>query len=98
MSATLDEARLATVDHQKPVSGWPTEKLSDAEQTSGQPHKLITAPKKLSSAPFALNSTTKGSYAKQLAALIKDRHRRDTLTLVVVNRVARAREVFEALT
>ena len=98
MSATLDEARLATVDHPKPVGGWPTEKLSGAEQTVGQPHKLITAQKKLSSAPLALNSTTKGSYAKQLAAHIKDRHRADTLTLVVVNRVGRAREIFEALT
>lgn len=98
MSATLDEARLATVDHPNPVGGWPVEKLSDAEQTNGQPHKLITAQKNLSPAPLALNSTTKGSYAKQLATLIKDRHQSGTLTLVVVNRVSRAREIFEALT
>jgi CRISPR-associated endonuclease/helicase Cas3 len=98
MSATLDEARLATVDRPKPIGGWPTEKLSDTEQTSGQPHKLITAQKKLSPAPLALNSTTKSSYAKQLAALIKDAHQPGTLTLVVVNRVSRAREVFEMLT
>ncbi len=98
MSATLDEARLATVDRPKPVGGWPTEKLSDTEQTSGQPHKLISAQKKLSPAPLTLNSTTKGSYAKQLAALIKDCHQPGTLTLVVVNRVSRAREVFTTLT
>ena len=98
MSATLDKARFATVDHPKPAGGWPTEKLSDAEQTSGQPHKLITAQKKRSPAPLALNSTTKTVYAKQLAALIKDRHQPGTLTLVVVNRVSRAREVFETLT
>jgi CRISPR-associated endonuclease/helicase Cas3 len=97
MSATLDEARLATVDHPNPVGGWPVEKLSDAEQTNGQPHKLITAQKNLSPAPLALNSTTKGSYAKQLATLIKDRHQSGTLTLVVVNRVSRAREIFDAL-
>src|SRR6266700_2344196 len=97
MSATLDEARLATVDHPKPLGGWPTEKLSDAEQTSGQPHRLIAAQKKLSSAPLALNSTTQDSYAEQLAALIKDRHQPGTLTLVVVNRVSRAREVFGTL-
>ena len=60
MSATLNEARLATVDHPKPVGGWPTEKLSDAEQSSGQPYKLINAQKKLSPAPLALNPTTKG--------------------------------------
>ncbi len=98
MSATLDETRLATVDRPNPVDGWPTEKLSETEQTSGQPHKLITAQKKLSSAPLALISTTKASYAKQLAALIKDAHQPGTLTLVVVNRVSRAREVFETLT
>jgi CRISPR-associated endonuclease/helicase Cas3 len=98
MSATLDDARFATVDHPKPAGGWPTEKLSDAEQSSGQPHKLITAQKKLSPAPLVLNSTTKGSYAKQLAGLIKDRHQPGTLTLVVVNRVPRAREVFQMVT
>ncbi|SPE63070.1 CRISPR-associated helicase Cas3 [Verrucomicrobia bacterium] len=98
MSATLDEARLATVDHPRPVGGWRTEKLSDTEQTSGQPHKLITAQKKLAPAPVALNSATKGGYAKQLASLIKDCHQPGTFTLVVVNRVSRAREVFETLT
>ena len=29
MSATLDDSRLATVDHPKPPDGWPTEKLSN---------------------------------------------------------------------
>ena len=98
MSATLDDTRLATVDHPKPSSGWPTEKLNDAEQTNGRPYELITARKKLSSAAVALNSTRKGSYAKELAALIEGRHQPGTLTLVVVNRVARAREIFEVLT
>ncbi len=97
MSATLDDSRLATADHLKPTNGWPTEQLSDEEQTSGRPHELITAPKKLSSAPLTLNSATK-DYAGQLAKLVKERHQTGTLTLVVVNRVKRAREVFEALT
>ncbi len=97
MSATLDDSRLATADHPKPTNGWPTEKLSDKEQTSGLPHELITAPKKLSSAPLTLNSATK-DYAGQLAKLVKERHQTGTLTLVVVNRVKRAREIFEALT
>jgi CRISPR-associated endonuclease/helicase Cas3 len=97
MSATLDDSRLATADHLKPTNGWPTEELSDEEQTSGRPHELITAPKKLSSAPLTLNSATK-DYAGQLAKLVKERHQTGTLTLVVMNRVKRAREVFEALT
>jgi CRISPR-associated endonuclease/helicase Cas3 len=105
MSATLDQARLATVDHQEPAYGWPVEKLSETEQSSGRPYELITARKKLSQAmlkepshgPLVLNSTTKDDYAKQLAALIKERHQNGTLTLVVVNRVERARKIFKEL-
>jgi CRISPR/Cas system-associated endonuclease/helicase Cas3 len=48
-------------------------------------------------ASLALNSATKVSYAKQLANLIKERHQSGTLTLIVVNRVKRAREVFQTL-
>jgi CRISPR-associated endonuclease/helicase Cas3 len=106
MSATLDDARLATVDHPKPVVGcWPEEKLSEAEQTSGRPHELITAAKRLSrtaletsSIPLTLSPTTKDGYAKQFADIIKKHHQHGTLTLVVVNRVSRAREIYEALT
>jgi CRISPR-associated endonuclease/helicase Cas3 len=98
MSATLDEARLATVDHPHPEAGWPREGLSDAEQGAGRPHDLVTARKRVSSAPFGLDSITKGSYARRLGELIKARHQPGTLTLVVLNRVSRAREVFEALT
>ena len=104
MSATLDDARLITVDHPKPADGWLVEKLSDAEQSSGRPHVLVTTVKKFSRArlkdvpaPLTLNSATK-DYAGQLAKLVKERHRTGTLTLVVVNRVKRAREIFEALT
>ena len=106
MSATLDEARLATVDHQQPVGGWLTEKLSNVEQRSGRPYELITAPKKLSPSSLVLNATSKNGYAKQLAELIAQRHRTllekphplGTLTLAVVNRVSRAREIYQALT
>lgn len=98
MSATLDDVRLATVDHPKPASGWPILALSDAEESGGRPKQLITAPKRLSPMPLALNAATKGDYAQQLAALIKERHQPGTLTLVVVNRVSRARDVYTALT
>ena len=99
MSATVDAARLATVDHPTPANnGWPTLALSDAEKSGGRPKELITAPKKLSPTPLALNAATKNDYAKELAALIKERHQPGTLTLVVVNRVSRAREIYAALT
>ncbi|HVV00650.1 MAG TPA: CRISPR-associated helicase Cas3' [Verrucomicrobiae bacterium] len=94
MSATLEGKRLETVDHQELAH---TEKLSDAEQTTGRPHELITASKKLSPAPLTLSSGTK-DYAKELAELVKDRHQPGTLTLVIVNRVERARKIYAALT
>ena len=97
MSATLDDARLDTVDHRKPDGGWIPLRLSPAEESGGRPHELITAKKKLSPAPSTLSPTTKDGYAKQLAAFIKERHSKGTLTLVVMNRVTRAREIFEAL-
>ncbi|HMO64210.1 MAG TPA: CRISPR-associated endonuclease Cas3'' [Verrucomicrobiota bacterium] len=102
MSATLDESRLATVDHKQPLD---TVELSEAEKAGGRPRELFTAPKKLSPAPLALNATTKDGHAKQFAALIAKRHLAllenphpsGTLTLVVMNRVSRAREIYEAL-
>lgn len=97
MSATLDDARLATVDHPKPHKGWLTTGLSDGEKADGRPHELITAKKTVSALPIVLSSDTKSDYPKQLAGLIKERHQPGTLTLVVVNRVSRAREVYEAL-
>ena len=98
MSATLDDTRVATINHPKPVGGWHIEILSEEEENSGPPHKLIAASKKLSRAPIRLSSATKGGYAKQLASIVKDRHKPGTLTLVVMNRVSRAREIFERLT
>jgi CRISPR-associated endonuclease/helicase Cas3 len=113
MSATLEQTRLATVDHPAPDGGWLPLKLSPAEESSGRPHELITAKKKLSSAtlkdasaPLVLSATTNDGYAKQLAELVAKRHlallekphSSGTLTLVIVNRVSRAREIFEALT
>lgn len=103
MSATLEEERLNTVDHQKAAH---VEKLSEAEQSTGRPRDLITAPKKLSPAPITLNATKMNGYAQQIAQLIahyhqellKKPHPTGTLTLVIVNRVSRAREIFEALT
>jgi CRISPR-associated endonuclease/helicase Cas3 len=98
MSATLDDERLRTVDHPKPALGWPTVTLGEGERSSGRPKALITAAKQLTPAPLKLCTATKGDYAKELAAMIKARHKEGTLTLVVVNRVSRAREIYAALT
>lgn len=98
MSATPDSGRLATVDHAMPKGGISIASLTETERTTGQPHKLINANKELSVAALALSSATRNTYSKQVAAFVKANHQIGTLTLVVVNRVARAREIFQCLT
>ncbi|HOX03622.1 MAG TPA: CRISPR-associated endonuclease Cas3'' [Candidatus Paceibacterota bacterium] len=97
MSATLDESRLATADHSVPENGWLRLDLSEAERANGKPRELFEASKRIARCPFTLSFTTKASYAKTMAAMIRERHHLGTLTLAVLNRVSRAREVYEAL-
>ncbi len=96
MSATLDEARFTTVDAQP--GARPRLTLPDDECASGRPAELYRAKKTLAPCKLVLSPATKADYAKHIAKHIVDRHQPDTLTLVVVNRVARAQEVYAALT
>ncbi|MCP5525501.1 MAG: CRISPR-associated endonuclease Cas3'' [Verrucomicrobiales bacterium] len=98
MSATLDDARLAQVDHPIPDNGWPVTRLGETEQAAGRPKELLTASKRLSRAHVELSPASMKGYAKALAGLVKEHHLQDTLTLVVVNRVQRARDLYGALT
>ncbi len=101
MSATLAGTRLSTVDHQPQGTGWPVIRLSDTERnnTEGRPFQLINATKQVFKAPFTLNkANSKKGYAETFAAFIKEKHVPGTLTLVVVNRVSRAQEIYRALT
>ncbi|MEI7938218.1 MAG: CRISPR-associated endonuclease Cas3'', partial [Verrucomicrobiota bacterium] len=97
MSATLDAERLATVDHPKPGTGWPGIQLGDADRAQREVHRRLHALKPLAQAPIKLTSEAKKAYAPGLAVFVKDKHVQGTLTLVVVNTVARAREIFAAL-
>ncbi len=97
MSATLDAERLATVDHPQPGTGWPSIQLGDADRAQLAVRDRLHARKPLAQAPIKLSTETNKAYARDLAALVKEKHVPDTLTLVVVNTVARAREVFVAL-
>lgn len=98
MSATLDDAQLATVDHPRPPDGWPTLRLEAPDRQPGSPvQKRRAAIKHLAAAAPAGPSPADKDYAKKLAALIHEKHQPGTLTLVVLNRVARAREIYQAL-
>ena len=97
MSATLDAERLATVDHPEPDKGWSAIRLEHADREQPEVCARLHARKPLALAPIKLTSETKKAYASGLAAFVKGKHAVGTLTLVVVNTVARAREVFAAL-
>ena len=98
MSATLAPAQLATVDHPEPPGGWPKLELSDEDKAPGSSvQNRRSAVKRLAAAPVALVPGDKGDHAKKLAAFVREKHQTGTLTLVVLNRVARAREVYQAL-
>jgi CRISPR-associated endonuclease/helicase Cas3 len=97
MSATLDAQRLATVDHLQPDGGWPAIWLEKADREQPEVRARLHAQKHVSQSPLKLTSETKKAYARDLAAFVKEEHAPGTLTLMVVNTVARAREVFAAL-
>ena len=99
MSATLDPARLSTVDHPMPDGGWPTLALGEVDHDSEAVKKRIHSIKPLAMCPesVSLNGASKASYTKALAEFIREKHRPGTFTLVVVNRVNRAQEVYRLL-
>lgn len=97
MSATLNEERVATVDHPKPAEGWEKTVLSDAERAADGVRERFEARKPVLQADLVLSPATKESHARELAALIAEKHSPGTLTLVVVNRVPRARKLYEIL-
>jgi CRISPR-associated endonuclease/helicase Cas3 len=97
MSATLDEDRLATVDHPKPAGGWDKIILSDADRAADGVRERFEAGKPVTKAGLVLNADTKKVYAVHVAKLIAEKHQSESLTLVVVNRVARALEIYAAL-
>ena len=95
MSATLESARLATVDHPLPQGGWPRVELEEEDRTKVQ-HRL-EAMKTLHQARLTLSKATKDRYASEVASMVLEKHITGGLTLVIVNRVDRAQAVFTAL-
>lgn len=92
MSATLEDSRLATVDHPTPDGGWPRLTL-DPTDREAVAHRLSSM-KRLHKAPLAVTKQTKPA---DLARLIREKHVEGQLTLVIINRVQRAQELYDAL-
>lgn len=91
MSATLDKEWLKTIDFKEQVEGLAELALDADDRATRELHKRLHAVKRIEQAPASCR--TPGG----LARFVKEQHMKGTQTLVVVNRVARAREVFAAL-
>jgi CRISPR-associated endonuclease/helicase Cas3 len=91
MSATLDQEWLKTVDFAPNVAALTALELSAADRAAPILAERLNAVKKIAPAPGECR-TPEG-----LAEFVKVSHTPGTQTLVVVNRVARARETFIAL-
>ena len=98
MSATVGDKQLGTVDHPRPANGWTRLSLDSEEKKNPSVQKKFQATKPLKKADLTLvKDNEKKSYAKEMADLIKSKHKKGKLTLVVVNRVDRAQEIFKEL-
>lgn len=97
MSATLNETPLQTVDHPGPIPTSAKLTLSDADRARESVGLLIKAKKPLTRCDVSLNTETEKKYAEPLATQVIEKHQAGTLTLVVLNRVGRAQDVFREL-
>ena len=99
MSATLGEQQLDTVDHPRPGTGWQPHTLRDPDHAHAPVQQRVQARKRIARLDqAALSKATQKSHANSLAAAVKGAHQeRGCLTLVVLNRVARAQELYCAL-
>lgn len=98
MSATLGQKQLNTVDHPEPEGGWRTLRIDAADRDHPLVLRRLAGRKPVARGEQVLNAAAAPTYAAALAAQIHERHaRRGGLTLVVLNRVSRAQEVYAAL-
>lgn len=91
MSATLDPRALETVDAPR-TNDRPKLTLTDDDRARKEIQKRLNAKKAVQ--PLALDVSSK-DYAKLLADRVVETHTEGDTVLVVLNRVARAQEVFQ---
>jgi len=100
MSATLDKQWLATVDYKECLTEARQFELSEEELAEPMVARRVQAAKRIMRAGWVIESSTAkdlSKYAQQVAKDVRREHRVGTLTLVIVNRVARAQAVARAL-
>lgn len=98
MSATLTDQQLGTVDHRMPETGWSRLSLGKADNSLDGVLKRTNSRKSLQTTSFSLDkASAKGEYTRLLAELVLGQHVAGTLTLVVLNRVQRAQDLYASL-
>ena len=97
MSATLKTATLGTVDFAERAETLPRLSLNSDDIKHSHVANRVNAVKLLEKAETAWRQETKDSYADQLAEEVCRHHQPGTLTVVMVNRVGRAQDMFVAL-
>jgi CRISPR-associated endonuclease/helicase Cas3 len=96
-SATLDRRLLQTPDHPTPPR---TLALDGADAGNAELARRVGAVKKIASLPLSLTADSKEIVTRHLGQLAEEvlaKHQTDTLTIVILNRVNRARELYENL-
>jgi len=94
MSATLKAEWLATVDRAAPSH---LQELAAEDHTYPALSQRMSAAKKLARASVEHSKESKKDYPRQVAELALAHHAEDSLTLVVVNQVERAVEIYKQL-
>ena len=102
MSATLGKEQLNTVDQSSRPENWPSESLSKSDISNENLRKRKEAVKKIEKATVKLtedncsNSDCK-DYAKEVSKFVIEHHQVGTLTLLIVNNVKRAQEIYRQI-
>jgi CRISPR-associated endonuclease/helicase Cas3 len=98
LSATLEPSWLATVDHPKPTEA-DILRLDAADEAKAELAERLKASKLLRRAEPVVPEKASGivAYARDVALLVVERHKAETLSLVVVNTIPRARAIHEVV-
>lgn len=97
MSATLKTEALATVDFAERAKALPCLSLSRDDTRHVDIAKRVNARKTLRQAHTTWKKETEDAYGQVLAEEVCRYHQNGTLTLVIVNRVNRAQDIFRVL-
>lgn len=99
MSATTNIERFKTVDFRVHLDSLDRFGLTESDlRPDARAHQLTHSSKGLTPATITLSKASEKTYAAEITSLAIDKHQQGELTLIVVNRVNRAREIYQKLT